>query len=93
MTITFENDNDVIVSALEWTISYARRTQQVFVAQCVWWLVSIIGLEQGLINHIGNLHGRTIISTERYSEVVRDHTVPDASIIQDLKAKRSKRDH
>jgi hypothetical protein len=63
------------------------------VAQCVWWLVSIIGLEHGLMNDIDNLHGRTIISTERYSGVVRDHTVPDASIIQDSKPKPSKRDH
>jgi hypothetical protein len=52
MTITFENDNDVIVYALAKVIAYARRTQQVFVAQCVWWLASIVGLETGLINHI-----------------------------------------
>jgi hypothetical protein len=58
MTITFENDNDVIVYALEKVISYTRRTQQIFVAQCVWWLASIIGLEQGLVNHIDNLQSR-----------------------------------
>jgi hypothetical protein len=55
MTITFENDNDVIVYALEKIISYARRTQQIFVAQCVWWHASIIGLEQGINNYIDNL--------------------------------------
>jgi len=55
MTITFQNESDVIVYALEKLISYARRTQQIFVAQCVWWLASIIGLEQGLIIHIDNL--------------------------------------
>jgi hypothetical protein len=59
MTITFENDNDVIVYALEKIISYARRTQQIFVAQCVWWLASIIGLEQGLANFIDNIQSRT----------------------------------
>jgi hypothetical protein len=58
MTITFENDNDVIVYALEKIISYARRTQQIFVAQCVWWLASIIGLEQGLANYIDNIQSR-----------------------------------
>jgi hypothetical protein len=58
MTVTFENDNDVIVYALEKIISYARKTQQVFVAQCVWWLASIVGLDQGLINHIDNLQSR-----------------------------------
>jgi len=58
MTITFENNNDVIVYALEKVISYARRTQQIFVAQCVWWLASIIGLEQGLVNYIDNIQTR-----------------------------------
>jgi hypothetical protein len=55
MTITFENDSDVIVYALEKLISYARRTQQIFVAQCIWWLSSVIGLESGLVIHIDNL--------------------------------------
>jgi hypothetical protein len=52
MTITFENNNDVIVYDLEKVISFARRTQYVFVAQCVRWLAFIIGLEQGLVIHI-----------------------------------------
>jgi len=55
MTITFENESDVIFYALEKIISYARRTQQIFVAHCVWWLASIIGLESGLVVHIDNL--------------------------------------
>jgi len=55
MTINFENDNDVIVYALEKIIAYARSTQQIFVAQCVWWLASIIGLDKGLTIHIDNL--------------------------------------
>jgi hypothetical protein len=63
MTITFKNDNDVIVYALEKVKAYARRTQQVFVAQCVWWLASIIGLEQGLINHIDNIQSRVEVAT------------------------------
>jgi hypothetical protein len=61
MTITFENDNDVIVYALEKVISYARRTQQIFVAQCVWWLASVIGLEQGLSTFIDNIQSRVEI--------------------------------
>jgi hypothetical protein len=82
MTITFETDNDVIVYALEKVISYARRTQQIFVAQCVWWLASIIGLEQGLAIHIDNIQSRidvTVIpekvpSTERtVSPIPRDN--------------------
>jgi hypothetical protein len=59
MTITFENDNDIIVYALENVISYARRNQQVFLAQCIWWLASIIGLEQGLLIHIDKLAQRS----------------------------------
>jgi hypothetical protein len=62
MTITFENDNDIIVYALEKVISYARRTQQIFVAQCIWWLASIIGLEQGLANYIDNIQSRVNVT-------------------------------
>jgi hypothetical protein len=58
MTITFESDNDVIVYALEKVISYARRTQQILVAQCVWWLAAVIGLEQGLVTYIDNIQSR-----------------------------------
>jgi hypothetical protein len=58
MTITFEYESDIIVYALEKVISYAKKTQQIFVAQCVWWLASIIGLEQGLVIHIDNLRER-----------------------------------
>jgi phosphate starvation-inducible protein PhoH len=68
MTITFENDNDVIVYAFEKVIAYARRTQQIFVANCVWWLASIIGLEQGLINHIDNLQSRAQVTTAALPE-------------------------
>jgi len=58
MPVTFENDNDIIVYALECVIAHARRTQQIFVAQCVWWLASIIGLEQELVSHIDRLQGQ-----------------------------------
>jgi hypothetical protein len=62
MTITFGNDHDVIVYALKTIISYARQNQQIFVAQCVWWLASIISLEKGLINHIDNLGIRSSVA-------------------------------
>jgi len=58
MTVTFENDNNIIVYALEKIISYARYNKYIFVAQCVWWLSNIIGLEQGLLNHIDNLQSQ-----------------------------------
>jgi hypothetical protein len=58
MTITFENNNDIIVYALAIVIAHARRTQQIFMAQCVWWLASIIGLDQGLVSYIDNIQSR-----------------------------------
>jgi hypothetical protein len=64
MPITFENDNDIIVYALEKVIAYARRTEQIFVAQCVWWLASIIGLELGLVRYIDTLLEREEVSPQ-----------------------------
>jgi len=58
MPITFENDKDVIIYALECVISHARRTQHILMAQCVWWLAVIIGLEQGLVSHLDRLQGQ-----------------------------------
>jgi hypothetical protein len=58
MTITFEHECDIIVYALEKIISFAKENQYIFVAQCVWWLASIIGLEKGLVIHIDNLRKR-----------------------------------
>jgi len=77
MTITFENDNDVIVYALKKDISYTRKTQQIFVAQCIWWLASIIGLEQGLIVHIDNCRNRAEVSYVASSEREVSATPPD----------------
>jgi len=59
MTITFENENDIIVYALEKIISYARKNQYIFVAQSVWWIASVIGLTDGLVMHIDNLRVRS----------------------------------
>jgi len=58
MTITFENDNDVIVYALEKIICYARDNRYIFIAQSVWWISSVIGLSEGLATHIDNLRVR-----------------------------------
>jgi hypothetical protein len=66
MTVTFESDSDVIVYALEKLIFYARKNQHIFLAQSVWWISSIIGLQQGLITHIDNLQ----IRSELYSAPV-----------------------
>jgi hypothetical protein len=58
MTITFENDKDVIIYALERIISFARDNQYIFLAQSIWWISSIIGLQEGLVIFIDNLEER-----------------------------------
>jgi len=55
MTITFENDTDVIVYALEKIISFARTNQHIFLAQSIWWISSIIGLQSEVVIYIHNL--------------------------------------
>jgi len=62
MTITFENENNIIVYALEKIICYARKHQYIFIAQSVWWIASIIGLADGLTTHINNLRIRSEIN-------------------------------
>jgi len=59
MTITFENESDVIVYALEKIICYARKNQYIVVAQSVWWIASVIGLSDGLTTHMDNLRIRS----------------------------------
>jgi hypothetical protein len=65
MTITFENDSDVIVYALEKIISFARGNQYLFVANCAWWLAGVTGLDKGLIIYIDNLEIRKRITNYR----------------------------
>jgi len=60
--ITFENNNDIIVYAFEKFISYARENQYIFLAQSIWWIASIIGLQQGLIIHIDNLKNQSHVT-------------------------------
>jgi len=55
VTITFENENDVILYASHRIISYAKKNHYIFVTQCIWWISSIIGLQQGMVTHINNL--------------------------------------
>jgi hypothetical protein len=93
MTVTFENDNDVIVYALEKVISYARRTQQIFVAQCVCWLAGIIGLEEALVNYVDKLHGRTTAREEHTTKEVSDPVIQITPEFQDSEVQESKEDH
>jgi hypothetical protein len=65
MTITFENDSDVIVYALEKIISFARENQYLFVANCTWWIAGIIGLDSGLTIYIDRLVSQIPVRQER----------------------------
>ena len=84
MTITFEDDKDIIIYALEKIISFARENQSLFVANCAWWIASIIGLDPGLRIYIDNLETRKpvrqhreISSTPR--DIAREVSPPDTS--------------
>jgi len=65
MPITFENDNNVIVYILDKIISYATENQDIFLAQSIWWISSIIRLQKGLVIHMDNLHIRTNITLRK----------------------------
>jgi hypothetical protein len=75
MKITFENNNVVIVYAFEKIISYARDNWLIFMAQCVWWLASIVNLEQGLIGNINNKHSRIEVTNTTWSHEHRGVSV------------------
>jgi len=55
------------------------------VAQCVWWLASVIGLEQGLITYIDNVQSRIEVGViPEESEAEDKETVsPDPRDIQE----------
>jgi hypothetical protein len=50
---------------LEKIISYTRENKYIFLAQSVWWISSIIGLQQGLVIYIDNLEKRTEIGENK----------------------------
>jgi hypothetical protein len=66
MTNTFGNENHVIVYSLEKIIFFCRSHQDLFAAQCVWWLAAIIGFQEGLVIHINNLQIRCGLATKGY---------------------------
>jgi hypothetical protein len=76
MTITFETDSDVIVYALEKIVSLARERQYLFVANCVWWIASVIGLEPELVIYIDNLEEHQPLApvTEQLENIHPDRT-------------------
>jgi hypothetical protein len=71
MAITCEDDKDIIIYALEKIISYARQHQYMFLAQSVWQISSIIGLQSGLVIHIDNfrVQNNLVTSAETNPEI------------------------
>jgi hypothetical protein len=53
--MTFENNSDVIIQGLEKIIAYVRDNQYILLAPRVWWIASIVGLQQGLMTDIDNV--------------------------------------
>jgi hypothetical protein len=70
MTITFENENDIIIYALEKIISYARVNHFIFLAQSICWISSLIGLQQQLVIHIDD--------REEGSDIALREAIPQA---------------
>jgi hypothetical protein len=48
----FESEEDVIVYGLEKIIFYARDNSYIFLAPSIWWISSILGLQEELVIHI-----------------------------------------
>jgi hypothetical protein len=63
------------------------------VAQCVWWLAGIIGLEEALVNHVHKLHGRTTLRKEHTTKEVCDPVIQITPEFQDSEIQESKEDH
>jgi len=72
MTITFKDEKDVIVYALERIICYARDNQYIFIAQRVWWIASVIGLTEELATHIDSLR----IQVEKSQIATKEDQLP-----------------
>jgi hypothetical protein len=82
LTISFENDNDFIVYTLERIVSYARKNEHIFLAQCIWWITSVIGLQQGLVIYIDNLKARALIP--RQEEQASQHNTYTSAMPRDI---------
>jgi hypothetical protein len=94
MPITFESENNAIVYAIEKIVSYTRDNQYIFLAQSVWWISSIIGLQQGLIIDIDNLKVRASINRPGASvDTVRfvKGTIDQGSLVEDKPIEESER--
>jgi len=72
MTITFENDNDVIVYALEKIIYFAKENRYLFVANCAWWIAGVIGFHHDLTIYINKFDKKASEHSRKVSPTPRD---------------------
>jgi len=71
MTIFVENDSEIIVYTLEKIIAFARSNQYIFLAQSVWWISSVWGLQAGIIIHVDNIRTRSEILSLSKNDLAR----------------------
>jgi hypothetical protein len=81
MTLTFKDNSDIIVYAIEKILSFAREQQYLFVANCVWWIAGIIGLDTGLATHIDTLRKRKSVILPGNCETIIQNLVPNPCAI------------
>jgi len=67
--MTLESDNDVNVYTLELILSCSWNRHYLFAAKWPWWIVSLTGLQQGLIVYIDNLQIQTLVNP-KYIRVI-----------------------
>jgi hypothetical protein len=72
------------VYALEKIISFSRDNQYVFVAQSIWWISLIIGLQQELIDHIDKLSNQINIINNEQKEIAITRTELSKGLDTDL---------
>jgi len=87
MTIPFETDNKVIINGLENTISYAWDNHYIFIPHCIWWIASIIRLQQDLVIFINILNKRASVRLREYGLTnVRSERIAIGPEIQNISA-------
>jgi len=65
VTITFKNNNNVLVYAFEKLLLFSREHQYLFAAHCIRWLASLTRLQQGLTIYINNIQESVEVGTSK----------------------------
>jgi hypothetical protein len=73
MTVTFEDDNSIVIYALEKILWFTRQNQYIFVAQGVWLITPLVAINEGLASHIDSLHHQSHIEVPELLGSLRDN--------------------